>query len=286
MSEVENESHPLNVQQNAHGYHNTGLEPLLTEDGWQFQHLPDSKDEPEAAWHMFLVIRGKDWEWIEREFASARRGLGQMHEPDWEAVEDDLEQVISDSFDVDWQARTGARAVIEFMKDKPQWWRDFEDRNLRPLLKAAHEVVDGTGETADGSEFYWEVSRECIDNLQAATLPYQDRIDLFTGTDCDCRDGEHVEDCPNLPENVSERLLTRRLERADHVDINPTIPALLHRLSVMAHVADDQSRGGDAFTARDAMRVIGELQSQVTRLTVRGEERPVEEFDPLPLDGQ
>jgi hypothetical protein len=81
------------------------------------------------------------------------------------------------------------------------------------------------------------------------------------------------------------------------------IPALLHRLNVMARVAGENGRGGDAVAAREAARVIGELQSHVTRLNpdgdilatvsdkgsgvvIRGEPHPVEEFDPLPLDGQ
>jgi hypothetical protein len=63
-------------------------------------------------------------------------------------------------------------------------------------------------------------------------------------------------------------------------------------------VADDQERRGDAFSAREAARVIGELQSRVTRLTDKAasdqEERDhnggftiaEEEASGLPLDGQ
>jgi hypothetical protein len=229
-------SHSPSVPENAHGYHNTGLE---------------------------------------------------------EELEDDLEAVISDSFDVDWQARTGARAVIAWLKENG---RLIVRAELMALLKAAHEVVDETGETADGSKFYWEVSRESIEALQAATLPYQDRIDLFT-LDFEAI-GEIARKRLESPAQHAEIADTFTSdEAADRRDAPATIeqpsthglggiPALLHRLAIMARVADDQERRGDAFSAREAARVIGELQSHVTRLTVRGEEHPVEEFDPLPLEGQ
>jgi len=35
-----------------------------------------------------------------------------------EDLEDDIEQAISDSFDIDWTARDGARAVIELLRGK------------------------------------------------------------------------------------------------------------------------------------------------------------------------
>jgi hypothetical protein len=35
---------------------------------------------------------------------------------DWSDLEDDLSDVISDSMDMDWTSRIGARAVVEFLK--------------------------------------------------------------------------------------------------------------------------------------------------------------------------
>ena len=35
---------------------------------------------------------------------------------DWSDLEDDLADAISDSMDMDWTSRIGARAVVEFLK--------------------------------------------------------------------------------------------------------------------------------------------------------------------------
>lgn len=44
---------------------------------------------------------------------------GDIHtsdEPPWGDLEDDIADVISDSMDMDWTSRDGARAVVEYLK--------------------------------------------------------------------------------------------------------------------------------------------------------------------------
>lgn len=190
---------------------------------------------------------------------------------------------------------------------------ETDRRDLAALLKAAHELLDGVGQEADSGR----VSYSDLAALQAATLPYQDRVDLFAGESCDCRDGEHEEDCPFLPENVERSMhpaerarelcipassstvaedleddiaevicdsidgpewTSRHAAKAvvdyltarNHPAATPgtvTPAAIIHRLSVMARVSERDGRLGDVQSCRDAMRIIGELQSHVTRLT-------------------
>lgn len=37
---------------------------------------------------------------------------------DWDALEDGIADVINDSLDIDWTGRVGARAVVQFLKDR------------------------------------------------------------------------------------------------------------------------------------------------------------------------
>lgn len=205
------------------------------------------------------------------------------------------------------------------------------DADLAALLKAAHEVVDADDPAS---------LSEAMPALQAATLPYQDRVDLFTEPEeifhpenversmhpaelartlctpaSSSTNAEDLED--DLEEVISDtidmdwqprwaaRAVVDYLTARNHPVTKPGMitPAVaIHRLSIMARVAEREKRLGDVQSIRDAMRIIGELQSHVTRLNpdgrsirvvtpsttvrIRGERRAVEEFDPLPLDGQ
>lgn len=174
-----------------------------------------------------------------------------------------------------------------------------------------------------------------LEALNEALKSYQDRVDLFTepeeifhpdnversmhpaerarelfnvpassstvAEDLEDDLSDVITDSVNGPEWTSRhaaKAVVDYLTARNHPAVKPgtvTPAAIIHRLSVMARVAERDGRLGDVQSCRDAMRIIGELQSHVTRLNPDG--RSIAVLTPsthtikgtvekLPLDGQ
>lgn len=180
-------------------------------------------------------------------------------------------------------------------------------RDLAALLKAAHEIADEAIDPVESQwSQHSLMPLHKLDDLNEALKPYQDRVDLFCGIDPatpgsdrtailgvntdtgalvfaaisstvaeDLEDdiAEVITDSINGPEWTSShaaKAVVDYLTARNHPAATPgtvTPAAIIHRLSVMARVAERDGRLGDVQSCRDAMRIIGELQSHVTRLT-------------------